>query len=254
MERAADHLERAFAFLRRGDVRGTAERPSRFGTAVLTPELPFRYDSNLLYVDEPVPSPEELAAEADRIFSDAGLSHRAILFRHAEEGERVAAGLPGWEPERHIVMVQLREPEPVNTNAVAEVGHEGVRAARKRMISTYEWSTPAVTTQLLDYKPLLERWVTVRSFAALENGDVISYADLYSDGRDAQIEDVATLPEHRGRGHAKAVVTRASEEARSAGADFVFLVADAEDWPQELYRRLGFDIVGRYVKLLRRGE
>ena len=122
------------------------------------------------------------------------------------------------------------------------------------MLRTYEWSTPAVTAQLLDYKPLLERWVTVRSFGALDNGDVVSYADLYVDGRDAQIEDVATLPEHRGRGHAKAVVTRASEEARRSGADFVFLVADAEDWPQELYRRLGFDIVGRYVKLLRRGE
>lgn len=254
MERAADHLERAFAFLRRGDVRGTAERPSRFGTAVLTPELPLRYDSNLLYVDRPVSSHEEFAAEADRIFSEAGLRHRAILFRYAEEGERVAAALPGWEPERHVVMVQLREPEPVDTGGVAEVGHEGVRATRERVIRGYDWGTPAVAEQLLDYKPLLERWVTVRSFGALENGVVVSYADLYVGGREAQIEDVATLPEHRGRGHAKAVVTRAAAEARTSGADFVFLVADAEDWPQELYRRLGFDIVGGYVKLLRRAE
>lgn len=254
MQHAGDDLERAFAFLRRGDVRGTAERPSRFGTAVLTPELPLRYDSNLLYVDRPVSSPEELAAEADRIFSEAGLRHRAILFRHAEEGERVAAGLPGWAPERHVVMAQLHEPEPVDTDGVAELGHQGVRSARERMISSYSWGTPAVAAQLLDYKPLLGRWVTVRSFGALEDGVVVSYADLYVDGREAQIEDVATLPEHRGRGHAKAVVTRATDEARSSGADFVFLVADAEDWPQELYRRLGFEIVGRYVKLLLRTE
>jgi ribosomal protein S18 acetylase RimI-like enzyme len=249
-----DHLERAFAFLRRGDVRGTAERPSRFGVAVLTPELPLRYDSNLLYVDRPLATPEELGAEADRIFSEAGLRHRAILFRDAEDGERAAAGLPGWQAERHVVMVQLREPEPVETEGVAELGHEGVRAARERMISSYEWGTPAVAAQLLDYKPLLERWVSVRSFGALEDGVVVSYADLYAGGDEAQIEDVATLPEHRGRGHAKAVVSRAAEEARASGAGFVFLVADAEDWPQELYRRLGFDIVGQYVKLLRRGE
>jgi ribosomal protein S18 acetylase RimI-like enzyme len=153
-----------------------------------------------------------------------------------------------------VVMAQLHEPEPVDTDGVAEVGYEGVRAARELMISSYDWGTPAVAAQLLDYKPLLERWVTVRSFGALEDGVVVSYADLYINGREAQIEDVATLPEHRGRGHAKAVVARATEEARRSGADFVFLVADAEDWPQELYRRLGFDIVGRYVKLLRRAE
>ena len=33
-----------------------------------------------------------------------------------------------------------------------------------------------------------------------------------------------------------------------AKAEFVFLVADANDWPKELYRRLGFDEVGHYTK------
>ena len=68
-----DHLERAFAFLRRGDVRGTSEQPFRFGTAIFTPELPRRYDSNLLYVDRPVAAAAELEAEADRLFDEAGL-------------------------------------------------------------------------------------------------------------------------------------------------------------------------------------
>ena len=34
---------------------------------------------------------------------------------------------------------------------------------------------------------------------------------------------------------------RASEEARRTGASFVFLLADAQDWPRRLYGRLGFD-------------
>ena len=249
-----DHLERAFGFLRRGDVRGTNEHPFRFGTAIFTPELPLRHDSNLLYVDRPVTSAAELEAEADRLFGEAGLTHRALLFRDAAEGERLAAGMPGWDLDEHVVMAQLRTPDsPVDTSGVAEVGHEGIRPARRRMIGTYEWGTPEVADQLLDYKPLLAGWVTVRGFGALVDGDVVSYTDLYLDGGEAQIEDVATLPEHRGHGYAKAVVTRAADEARAAGADFVFLVADARDWPKELYARLGFDTVGRYVKLLRRG-
>ena len=63
-------------------------------------------------------------------------------------------------------------------------------------------------------------------------------------GGTAQIEDVATLESHRGRGFASAVVLRAAAEARLAGADLIFLVADDEDWPKHLYRRLGFHRLG----------
>jgi ribosomal protein S18 acetylase RimI-like enzyme len=240
--------------MRQGDGRGTHEQPFRFGTAIFTPELPLRYDSNLLYVNVPVESASELEHEANRLFDEAGLSHRALLFADAAEGDRIAKELPGWERDEHVVMAQLREPdEPVDTSAVEEVGHEGIRAARRRMIESYPWGgSPGVADQLLDFKPLLERWVTVRGFAIRADREVVSYADLYTGGANAQIEDVATLPEYRGRGYAKAVVSRAADAARAAGADFVFLVADANDWPKELYARLGFDVVGSYVKLLRR--
>ena len=59
------------------------------------------------------------------------------------------------------------------------------------------------------------------------------------------MEAVATLPAHRGRGYASAVVLRAVEEALAAGHDLVFLTADDDDWPKELYARLGFEQIGR---------
>ena len=250
-----DHLGRAFAFLRRGDVHGTSERPFRYGTAVFTPELPLRYDSNLLYVDrlEPDTSAAELEAEAERVFGDAGLAHRALLFRDAAAGERLAPDFSGWDVDRHIIMAQLRRPDqPIETTGVVEVGSDALRAARRAQIESYPWGRPEVATQLLDAKHLLSGWVDVRCFAVMVGGAVVSYADLYTSDGDAQIEDVGTLEEHRGRGYAKAVVTRAADEARAAGAEFVFLVADGQDWPKELYARLGFDVVGRYVKLLKR--
>jgi hypothetical protein len=40
-------------------------------------------------------------------------------------------------------------------------------------------------------------------------------------------------------------------EAEAAGADLVFLCCDAGDWPKDLYRRLGFDPVGRYLRFTR---
>ena len=60
-------------------------------------------------------------------------------------------------------------------------------------------------------------------------------------GRD---EDVVTLREHRRRGLARATLTLALDAAIEMGHALVFIVADADDWPQELYARLGFDPVG----------
>jgi hypothetical protein len=41
-------------------------------------------------------------------------------------------------------------------------------------------------------------------------------------------------------------------ESHAAGNELTFLVADADDWPQRLYEKLGFETVGRYARFLRR--
>jgi predicted GNAT family acetyltransferase len=83
-------------------------------------------------------------------------------------------------------------------------------------------------------------------------GRVVSAAELYSDGRSAQVEDVATSPDNRGRGLASAVVLRAVEEAVASGHDFVFLIANDGSWPRELYARLGFETIGHTWSFLRK--
>jgi ribosomal protein S18 acetylase RimI-like enzyme len=247
-------FDRAFDFMIRADMAGSWVEPFRFGTAILTPELPLRQDSNYLLV-EMVPhdtSAAELVEEAERLQGAAGLEHRLLVFRDAALGERFAPALVsiGWRRDRHVLMAQRRRPEhAVDTRIVSEVTEATLREARGRLIRSYPWGTPEVARQLLEAK--LRIPVDARFFAVLADGAVASYGDLYLGGEIAQVEDVATIPEERGRGYASAVVLRAVEEARAVGADLVFLVADAEDWPKELYRRLGFDEIGATVKLLR---
>jgi ribosomal protein S18 acetylase RimI-like enzyme len=246
--------ERAFHFLARADMAGSRAEPFRFGTAVFTPELPLRHDSNYVLV-ESLPdgvSATELADEAERIQRGAGLAHRVLFFRDAALGERVAPKLVdlGWRLDRHDLMAYRRSAHrEVNAGIVREVDESIIRPAREQQLRSYPWRTPEVARQLLDAK--LRIPVERRFFAVVVAGEVVSYGDLYLDGDIAQIEDVATLEKHRGRGYASAVVVRAVEEAHRAGATFIFLVADAEDWPKELYRRLGFDEIGRYIKLIR---
>jgi ribosomal protein S18 acetylase RimI-like enzyme len=247
-------FDRAFEFMTSADMAGSRTEPFRFGTAVFTPERPLRYDSNYLLVEK-VPdgvTAAELAEEAERVQGAAGLPHRFLFFRDPRLAERFAPDLveSGWRFERHVLMAHRRSAErETDTSIVAEVTADVIRAARERQIRSYPWGTPDVAQQLLDAKAHIP--VETRFFAVLVDGGIASYADLYLDGGIAQVEDVATIPEHRERGYASAVVLRAVEEARAAGAELVFLVADADDWPKELYRRLGFDEIGENAKLVK---
>ncbi len=242
----ADHLARAYAFLERGDMAGERTENSPVGNAVFDDAVPRRLDSNYLHVTREADG-ETVEAEAER------LQRRMVHVPNSELGERLAPHFKrqNWLVRRHVVMAQLREPErDADLGLVSEVEEPMLRAARYEVVTGQPWAKPEVMEQLFAAKQLIGRRVTARHFAVVVDGKVVSYTDLYQDGEDAQIEDVGTLHEHRGRGHASAVVLAAIAEARKEGAEFVFLVADQEDWPKELYRRLGFDELGYYVKFI----
>lgn len=237
-------LARAYDFLARGDMSGTEVATSPFGRAVYTAELPRRLDGNYLWVEREG-KPQELVAEAIR------LERRLLFVPEPGLGDRLAPWFEqhGWRIDRHVVMAQLRRPDrDGRLQLVQEVAEEDLRAARRRVLANEPWAQPEVLDEIFAAKELIGHRVRARFFAAVVDGEVVSYADLYQDGVDAQVEDVGTLHEERDRGYASAVVLAAVAAAREAGAEFVFLVADANDWPKELYRRLGFDELGHYTK------
>jgi ribosomal protein S18 acetylase RimI-like enzyme len=239
-----EELARAYTFMARGDMGGTREVKSPLGTAVYTDELPGRLDGNYLRLER-YAEPEEVVAEAKRL-------ERALIFvPDPDLGGKLAPWFSeqDWRIDRHLVMAQLREPaRTADLSLVRELEEEALRPARRRLLEDQPWATPEKVEQLFKAKALIGKRVTASFFGVELDGEVVSYADLYVNGADAQVEDVGTLPEHRGRGYATVVILQAIEQARVAGADFVFLVADAEDWPKKLYRKLGFDDLGHYTK------
>jgi ribosomal protein S18 acetylase RimI-like enzyme len=240
-------LERIFVFAAKGDMGGERTAPSRFGTAVYSDRVPLRSDANHLRVENPVPDAGSLIAELGR------LDRRMAWFPEGAAAEHLAPELErrGWRIDRHLVMAQHRVSErTAETALVLEVDEEMLRPGRRRLLEGEPWATPEVVEQLFLGKELIAERVTMRCFAVVIDGEVVSYTDLYLRDSTAQIEDVGTLPEYRGRGYASAVILAAIGEARLAGADLVFLFAEADDWPKELYRRLGFDQLGHYVKFL----
>jgi ribosomal protein S18 acetylase RimI-like enzyme len=239
-------LARAYAFLARADMAGERTADSSVGTAVFDDALPRRLDSNFLRVEREADA-ETVRSEAER------LGRRMVFVPDPGLGEPLVPFFKerGWRVNRVVVMAQRREPErQADLSLVREVREDELRAARARLNAGEPWGAPEVLEQLFAGKRSIGDKVDARFFAVLVDSEVVSYTDLYQDGTEAQVEDVGTLDEHRGHGYATAVVLGAIEEARKAGAEFVFLVADREDWPKELYRRLGFDELGYYVKFV----
>jgi ribosomal protein S18 acetylase RimI-like enzyme len=240
-----DSLDRAFAFMARGDMAGTNVEETDFGPAVRSDETPLRQDSNYLLVESTVADASQLAGAVQE------LRLRVVIVKDEATGARLADEFATltWQIHRLVVMVHRRPPSKEVATAIAtEVGEGALRQFRRSGILSESWGSPELADQILRSKQLLEQRLTARFFAVLDAGRPVAATELYVDPPGAQVEDVVTLESHRNRGYASALVAHSVEQAREAGATFVFLVARADDWPRLLYERLGFETAGFYYK------
>jgi RimJ/RimL family protein N-acetyltransferase/predicted GNAT family acetyltransferase len=233
-----DECERIWRFQ-----RGLAERlatrvePSPLGVGLFVDELPDVYDLNYFRADSG--GAAELAAETDRLME--AFHHRKVIAQHDVD--------LGWTHLVHLVMVHHREPDHrVDASHVRVVPFDAIAPLRLA-----ESDDTDLGERLNQAQRRLPRAIDTRWFAAFDGDELAAWCHLRSADGVAQIEDVNTQPHLRRRGHGRAVVQRALDAARSTH-DVVFLEALEEDWPRELYAKLGFETVARNVHHVRRGH
>lgn len=226
-----------------------------WGTGFFTSELPDIWDANFVRLERSDQdlTAETVAAEVERSMGARGFSHRKVTTSDERLGAQLAEGFAnlGWEVHRHLFMVHDGSPAAASDIPVDEI----VEAVHTVAKDEFNRRDPYIAEQnVIDQMRGLARRISEatdkRCFAAYQGDEIASVCELYSDGLTAQIEDVATLEEHRNKGLGKAVVLRALHEAQTWGHEMVFLVADDEDWPKELYRKLGFEDAGRTYQFL----
>lgn len=252
-----DDFERTIRYWRQLEELVSTDRVDfRWGTAFLDAAFPVRYDANHLWIEDPVPdvTADELIAEADRILGGAGLGHRKVMVAREDDGRRLAIGFAeqGYRVSPLLTMAVLGEPDgPVDTAAVEVVDFATARLALETVTLREPYGTsPEVVRQLTDYHDKILEALDGRVYVVRDEGQIAAYCELYLLDGVAQVEDVNTLEEYRGRGYAKAVVSAAVRDARAAEAEVIFLYADAEDWPRHLYRKLGFRDLGTSYEYL----
>jgi ribosomal protein S18 acetylase RimI-like enzyme len=215
------------------------------------PSIPVAWGLNHVRLRRPVTVDEATALTDD---AQADLPFRRITLEGEAAQPELEAKLlaSGWRVERDLLM-QLKRPAPLHAppNVDVVLGREAALLELARCWSREE--QPAMSDEVLDQ--LAKFWV--REWRALEDrafgvpldgtGRLQAKTRLRSDRTIAQVEDVYTLPESRGRGFATALINHAIGLAQLERHELIFIVADADDWPKLLYRRLGFEPVGRVL-------
>jgi ribosomal protein S18 acetylase RimI-like enzyme len=161
-----------------------------------------------------------------------------------------------WLVERNVFMALRRPRDRAAAPGLArEVDADTLQRTEAVSIREEPYGgDEEVVQQLLGMRACLAAAVpTARFFVGAADGVDAAVTTLYSDGVTAQVEDVATLRDYRRRGLARATVSMAVDAAVEMGHEFVFIVADEQDWPKDLYGRLGFDPIGRVWAVLRPG-
>jgi len=223
-------------------------KPWAHGTVVRATRYPSYFDFNAVRVeDDPAMSVKELIAFADEAL--AGLEHRRVDFDLADAAEPLRAGFEaaGWRAVRLLWMHRNATAVPGPDIVVEEVPYDAVHALRVIWHREDFGDNDPGDYHVQSREVALSRGVQV--LAVREGGAPVAFAQLERDGAAAEIAQVYVHPEHRGGGRGTAV-TRAAIEAAGDVRD-LWIVADDEDRPKELYARLGFCPAWTAIEFLR---
>jgi len=218
-----------------------------WGTAIFNERFPRVHDQNLLRQERGFGevSARELASIADRLQRPAGLSHRKLLVPDRSEGERLAPEFTGlaWRRARNVVMAHRGERPPEPRHPARAVEPEAIHDARVRD-SARELDRTAAEQVIGALELIAHVMESSCAFAVFVDGEAVSWCALYEEGGIAEIDTVATAMEHRRRGYGRSVVEAATRAAIDSGNQLVFLIADDEDWPKDLYAKIGYEPIG----------
>jgi len=231
----------------RANLAKTADdaRPIEAGCVVLAPSLPAVWSVNQVRVALPLGFESVVALAEEQL---TGTPYVHIVLENQEVGPELeqAFRAAGWKAEREVLMLLSAEPDrEADTSFVIDAGEDEVAEVMRRWYSEDQLRSSELD-QLTEFsrresRACGDRLLGVRSI----DGALLAITKLRTKGSIAQVEDVYTVPEARGRGLARALVTRAVELARAGDPELLFINADDNGWPKQLYARIGFRPIGR---------
>jgi ribosomal protein S18 acetylase RimI-like enzyme len=148
---------------------------------------------------------------------------------------------------RLVWMLHEASPPPRAGIAVEEVPFDAVNALR---VAWFAEDFPALELgEHLAEAREVAGLLNAQILAVMDAGTPVAYAQVERLDRSGEITQVYVRRDHRGRGIGTALTCAAIEALRDV--DELWIVADDEGRPKQLYRRLGFSPAWTAVEALR---
>ena len=244
---ASEALPTALAFLRRtAELAGDHTRAFDAGCVVRTPSLPRVRFLNHLRLSGLTTYAQAVELVEEHL---GDLHYRQLVVEHEASARRLEQPLraDGWTCDLDVLMVLARPADrEADTGGVVEVDRDATSELMREWVSGDPEMTPEQVDEVIAATARRARVGDATNLGIRdEAGELVAMTKLYSDGAAAQVENVYTVPAWRNRGCARRLITRAIAIAGETGHELVFIEADDNGWPKQLYARLGFDSVGR---------
>lgn len=221
------------------------------GRVIRQPAFPHVYDANLvrrarLRVETLDQSLRRLAAPLEQV----GARHLQLSLDGADVPDAVGLLLRrrGFGRERLLAMTLpgaahgAPDPEVCLLEVPSESAWERFVYAMDRMNREEAWYAPSVSLEIVGSMRAKHERGAIRIFIAVRDGRVVGAVGMGLFDRTASVLSVGTLPHARGQGVGRTLVLGVVERARALGADLIYLVARADDSPQQMYCKLGFEV------------
>lgn len=240
------------AFARR-QAAETVELPGAF--AVRDPGFARSQEHNQLLVESPDADPAALPGLAERGLGPRRQYRITVLDEALGERATPVLAAAGYDRDTERVLARDTAGCALPAPAAHPVEPSKLRAAALRQ--QLAWTPDEdLARQLTDRRTVRLRGAETVLFLAARtpDGEIAAWADLYLDRTAglAQLEELVTAEQHRGRGHGDTLLATALALAATAGIPQLFLLADETDWPRHWYTRRGFTELGRNHSFLSR--
>ena len=220
--------------------------PAWWGSVVADGRFPDVWDTNYARVEtaDPSLSLEEVAAALTPVLERVSASAFHVVMFRPEATNRLLSELTdrGDRLSWDIVMTFEGEETTAGSAVVEELRvDDDLWAGVAASLPSFGVTEAETIRQLVRLEREVldpggtKRWFGVRG----GTGEVVALGALVHLAGLGYVDHVVTLPEARGRGHARAVVTRIAHEARRAGVERTFLLVDPQG-PVSMYERMGF--------------
>ncbi len=256
---AQELLRAAIAFQRAWVETGAQVTRTPYGAIIRDMRYPRVFMANLGWVERiPRGGIEEVLADLDAAFEGTAVRHRNLVFEDAQRAfeNQEAFAARGFRPLAELTMARVGLPVCVTNPdlAIREVGVDAPEDDHRRLrLRLFEGLGYAPEEARQVYAVARERGAAVgqHDYVGYVQGTPAGTIALWPRGAFGLIEDVATMPEFRGRGVARTMLFEIAKRSLSLRCEYTLLFADLFDSPQDMYKTLGYIPVGELRSFLK---